>query len=42
MIGSGEHSCFVETGLTPDESRKRLDDKIDDLFYSKPVVLVKK
>lgn len=32
MIGSGEHSCFVETGLTPEESRQRLDKKFDELF----------
>lgn len=42
MIGSGEHSCFVEAGLTLEESRIRLDDKLDDVLYSKPVALVKK
>lgn len=42
MIGSGEHSCFVEAGLTPEESRIRLNDKLDDVIYSKPVALVKK
>lgn len=42
MIGSGEHSCFVEAGLTAEESRIRLDDKLDDVIYSKPVALVKK
>lgn len=42
MIGSGEDSCFIEAGLTPEESRRRLDDKIDDVIYSKPVALVKK
>ena len=33
---------FVEAGLTPEESKRRLDDKIDDMIYSKPVALVKK
>ena len=33
---------FVEVGLTPEESKRRLDDKIDDMIYSKPVALVKK
>lgn len=42
MIGSGEHSCFVEAGLTPEEEKMRLDDKIDDVIYSKPIALVKK
>lgn len=42
MIGFGEYSCFVEAGLTPEESRIRLDDKLDDVIYSKPVALVKK
>ena len=42
MIGSGEHSCFVEAGLTLEEERIRLDDKLDDVIYSKPIALVKK
>lgn len=42
MIGSGEHSCFVEAGLTPEEERIKLDDKLDDIIYSKPIALVKK
>ena len=33
---------FVETGLTLEESKRRLDDKIDDMIYSKLVTLVKK
>ena len=33
---------FVEAGLTPEESKRRLDDKIDDMLYSKPIALVKK
>lgn len=39
MIGSGEHSCFAETGLTPEEDRIRLD---DNLKYSKPIATVRK
>lgn len=42
MIGSGEHSCFVEAGLTPEEERIKLDDKLDDVIYSKPIALAKK
>lgn len=39
MISDG---TFVEAGLTPEESKRRLDDKIDDMIYNKPVALVKK
>ena len=39
MLNDG---TFVEAGLTPEESKRRLDDKIDDMLYSKPVALVKK
>ena len=39
MLSDG---TFVEAGLTPEESKRRLDDKIDDMLYNKPVALVKK
>jgi hypothetical protein len=39
MLSDG---TFVEAGLTKEESKRRLDDKIDDMLYSKPVALVKK
>lgn len=39
MLSDGN---FVEAGLTPEESKRRLDDKMDDMLYSKPVALVKK
>ncbi len=39
MLSGG---IFVEAGLTPEESKRRLDDKLDDMIYSKPVALVKK
>ena len=39
MLSGG---TFVEAGLTPEESKRRLDDKLDDMIYSKPVALVKK
>ena len=42
MIGSGENSCFVRAGITSEEARRELDDKIDDAIYSKPVAFVKK
>lgn len=33
---------FVGAGLTLEESKRRLDDKIDDMLYSKPAALIKK
>ena len=42
MVGSGEDSCFVRAGVTPEESRQNLDNMLDDAFYCKPVAFVKK
>lgn len=42
MIGSGEHSCFIEPGLTTRELEMKLEDKMDDVIYSKPIAIVKK
>ena len=39
MLSDG---MFVGAGLTQEESERRLDDRIDDMLYSKPVDLVKK
>lgn len=39
MINNG---TIIEAGLTPDKSKQKLDDQLDDIFYSKPVALVKK
>lgn len=39
MLSDG---TFVGAGLTQEESERRLDDRIDDMLYSKPVALVKK
>lgn len=33
---------IIEVGLTPEEERRRINDSIDDIIYSKPVALVKK
>jgi len=33
---------FVRAGDTPEESRARLEDRLDDAIYSKPVAFVKK
>ena len=33
---------MIEAGLTLEESKRRLEDKIDDIVYSKPVAFVKK
>lgn len=38
MIDDG---VIIETGLTLEESRQRLDDRCDDVMYSKPVATVK-
>lgn len=37
-----DDGTFVEVGLILEESKRRLDDRIDDMLYSKPVSLVKK
>lgn len=42
MIGSGGHSCFIKSGISLEESRNDLDNRIDDALYNKPVALVKK
>ena len=39
MLSDG---TFVEAGLTPEKSKRQLDNKMDDMLYSKPVALVKK
>ena len=42
MIGSGEDSCFVRAGISIEEARREIDDKIDDMLYCKPVAFTKK
>lgn len=42
LIGEGEHSCFVIAGVTPEEEMLELDNKMDNILYSKPVTFVKK
>ena len=42
MVASGENSCFVRKGISPEEARQELNNKIDDALYSKPVAFVKK
>ena len=37
-----DDGTFVRTGDTPEESRARLEDRLDDIAYSKPVAFVKK
>ena len=39
MLNDG---TFVIAGDTPEESRARLEDKMDDAIYSKPVAFIKK
>lgn len=39
MLSDG---TFVIAGDTPKESRQRLEDRLDDAIYSKPVAFVKK
>lgn len=31
LIGAGEHSCFIEAGLTPEEEKRRLNAEIDSI-----------
>ena len=33
---------IVESGLTREEERQRIEDELDDILYSKPTALVKK
>jgi len=33
---------IVEAGLTREEERKRIEEELDDILYSKPTALVKK
>ncbi len=35
-IGSGEHSCSVEAGLSLEEAERRLNEKIVSLYSPKP------
>lgn len=42
MVGMGEDSCFIKSGISLEKSRRKLDDRIDDALYNKPVALVKK
>ena len=42
MVGSGEDSCFVRAGITPEKSKEALDNMLDDAIYIKPVAFVKK
>ncbi len=37
-----DDGTFVIAGDTPEQSRNRLDDRMDDAIYSKPVAFVKK
>lgn len=37
-----EDGSFIIAGDIPDESRKKIDDRIDDIVYTKPVTFVKK
>ena len=37
-----DDGTFVRAGDTPKESRSRLEDRLDDIAYSKPVAFIKK
>ena len=39
MLADG---TFVNAGDTPEKSSRRLEDRLDDVIYSKPVALLKK
>lgn len=32
MIGNGEHASFIEVGITPEESRNKINKKIDEML----------
>ncbi len=42
MVSYCKHSCFVEVGLILDDEKIILDDKLDNLMYSKILTLLKK
>lgn len=42
LIGSGKDSIFIKAGTTPEKERQAINDKIDDMGHSKPVVMVKR
>ena len=42
MVGTGEDSCFVRAGISSEEAKQELNNKIDDAIYSRPVAFVKK
>lgn len=42
LVTSGDDSIFVRAGITSEEARQELDDRMDDALYSKPVAFVKK
>ena len=44
MIGNGEHASFIEVGITPEESRNKINQEIDKMLekYKKEKVLTKK
>ena len=42
MVGTGEDSCFVRAGISSEEAKQELNNKMDDAIYSRPVALVKK
>ena len=42
MVGSGEDAYFVRAGISFEEARQELNNKIDDAIYCRPVALVKK
>ena len=42
MVGSGEHSFFTRAGITAEEQKRELDEKIDALSDSKPVTYFKR
>lgn len=44
MIGNGEHASFIEVGITPEESRNKINQQIDKMLeeYKKEKVLTLK
>ncbi len=42
LIGSGEDSCFVKVGATPEEERQEINDYFDNIFFNKPFTMARK
>lgn len=42
LINSLDDSCFIRAGTSPEEARERIEDRLDNMVYGKPVAKVRK